>query len=302
MDGVRIGVALGTGGARGWCHIGALNALAELGIVPDVVAGCSMGALVGAAHAAGRLAALEEWARGLTLARMAGMLDVGLTSGGLVRGRELERVLGDIGVPEEIGDLERPFAAVATDIATGREVWLRKGRVHDAVRASIAIPGVISPHRVGSRWLLDGGMANPVPISVCRALGADVVIAVNPNARGFSRYWPPERRIARREDLAARLGQLLPVDMAAALGALIARDGDRPPGYADVIAASTTIMTETIRRARLAAEPPDVQIDVRILRIMVLELHRAAEAIEAGHAATMAEAETIMRAVEAASA
>src|SRR6056297_4008211 len=126
---MKLGLALGSGGARGWCHIGALLELDEMDLRPDVVAGCSMGALVGAAYTGGCLDALDEWARGLTRQSVMRLLDIRLSGGGLVQGAAITQVLGEIGVPERIEDLERPFLAVATDMESGREVWLQEGSV-----------------------------------------------------------------------------------------------------------------------------------------------------------------------------
>ena len=189
MAGPLIGLALGSGGARGWCHIGVLRGLEELGVRPDVVSGCSMGAVVGAAHASGRLDALEEWALGLTLGRFLKLISVDLAGGGLVDGQVIEDVLAEIGIAGNIEDLPRPFRAVASDMRTGREVWLREGPVGRLVRASAAIPGVFAPVRHDGRWLMDGGMTNPVPVSLARAMGAEIVIAVNPDAHLSGAVW-----------------------------------------------------------------------------------------------------------------
>ena len=160
---LKTGLALGSGGARGWCHVGVLRVLEKNGIEPDVVAGCSMGALVGAAWAAGKLDALEEWGRSLTPSRFLLHMDPALRHGGLMGGKAILDLLKEIGLPERIEDLEKPFIAVATDMETGREVWLQDGDLLDAIRASVSIPGVLSAHKVGSRWMLDGGMISPVP-------------------------------------------------------------------------------------------------------------------------------------------
>jgi NTE family protein len=177
----KIGIALGSGGARGWCHIGALRELAEEGIEPTIVAGCSMGALVGATYVAGALNALEEFARSLDWRKIAGYLDVQPVSGGLIEGRRIVDLLRAMKQDAPIESYTKAFTAVASDLGTGREIWLQNGSMVDAVRASIAIPGIISPLKLNGRWLLDGGMTNPVPVSACRAMGADIIIAVNPN-------------------------------------------------------------------------------------------------------------------------
>ncbi len=273
----KIGVALGSGGARGWCHIGVLKALAGIGVEPDVVAGTSMGAVVGAAFVGGRLAELEAWVRGLTPTRVVGLMDVKLGSGGLVRAREIETMLEGLGIAPRIEALGRPFAAIATDMETGREIWLDSGPTYRAVRASAGIPGVMTPVRHEGRWLLDGGLTNPVPVSAARALGAEVIIAVNPNAKRHGRFWhPPERK----EGANWMLSVLPP-----ALRESFAVNHDpelSTPNYFDVLTAAIDVMEDTIRRARFAGEPPHVQLNASLPSLTVLELYRGAEAIAEG--------------------
>lgn len=283
---MRVGIALGSGGARGWCHIGLLRALEEQGIVPDVVAGCSMGALVGAAWASGRLDALEDWARALTWQKFFGYLDLRVAGGGLVRGRAVLDLLAELGVPQSFPALARPFMAVATDMATGHEVWLKEGMVHDAVRASISIPGVFSPHRVRGRWLLDGGLINPVPVSACRALGADVTIAVNPNGRSEPVLWRSRKaepgfweKLGQPEfisKLTDPVRDILPAGRTEA-------PPEPAPHYLDVVSTSIDIMTDFLRKTRAASDPPHLSLAADLRSMSVLELHRADEAIEEGH-------------------
>lgn len=276
----KIGLALGSGGARGWCHIGVLRGLAALGVEVDVVAGTSMGALVGAAFAGGRLDALEDWARGLTQRKLVSLLDPSLRRGGLVEARQIETMLGEISLAERLEDLGLPFTAVATDMETGREIWLREGPSFHAVRASAGIPGVMSPIRIDGRWLLDGGLVNPVPVSAARALGAEIILAVNPNARRYGRFWEPP---APKPGFEAWVGQILPATLNETLG-IDPDAAGRPaePTYIDVLTAAIDVMTDTIRRARLAGEPPHVQLNAHLDGISVLELYRASEAIDEG--------------------
>lgn len=280
-----VGLALGSGGARGWCHIGVLRALDDIGVVPDITAGCSMGALVGAAYAGGCLDALEDWVSDLSPSRFVALLDIRPSSGGLVAGGQIMQLLKDLGLPDRIEDLPRPFAAVATDMETGREVWLREGSLADAVRASVALPGVISPHRVGGHWMLDGGLTNPVPVSLARAMGAEVIIAVNPNAKLHGKLWQrsPSTWETMLRDLPEGLAKLLGTEGGA----------DSPPGYADVVSTAIDVMTEQIRRARLAGEPPHVLLNADLSAMSVLEFHRGAEAIKAGRRAVQAQADWI---------
>ncbi|RMF34473.1 MAG: patatin [Alphaproteobacteria bacterium] len=263
-----------------------------LGVVPDLVAGASMGALVGAAWAAGRLDALEDWARAMTAGRYVKLIDVRPANGGLVQARKIAHVLHELGLPERIEDLPRSFAAVATDMESGREVWLREGSLTDAVRASVAIPGVISPHYFQDRWLLDGGLTNPVPVSLVRAMGASTVIAVNPCAKRGGRIWrAPEPKVPAWHELLARLPG---ARRGSVIQYLKPPDPSRhPPHYLDVIATAIDIMTEGIRRARLAGDPPDVMLPVLLEEMAVLDLHRAEPAIEAGRRAVLTQAEWI---------
>ncbi|AJE46334.1 patatin-like phospholipase family protein [Celeribacter indicus] len=278
-----IGLALGSGGARGLCHIGVLRELEEMGIVPGLVAGCSMGALVGAAWAAGRLDQLEAWMRAVSrrsFSRLA-LLDLGFSGGGLIQGREILALLEEIGLPERIEDLPVPFAAVATDLETGREVWLREGSLALAVRASVSMPGVIAPLYHQSRWLIDGGMVNPVPVSLARALGAEAIIASNPNARLDGRFWrapePPER-----SDGLSGFQAYLP-EAARALFAPPPETGKpQGPGYLEVLSASIDIMTDHIRRARLAGEPPQVLLSANLRDMTVFDFQEAERAIVDG--------------------
>ncbi|WP_296717939.1 patatin-like phospholipase family protein [Tistrella sp.] len=173
-----LGVALGSGSARGWAHIGVLNALSAEGVVPQVIAGASAGAVVGAFHAAGRLAEFEAWVRDLTRLKVVRLGDFRMGSGGLVGGDRLTAMLREAFGETRIEDLPVAFGAIATDLASGQEVWLTDGDLVDALRASMSIPGIFAPVRAGGRLLVDGGLVNPVPVSLCRHLGAEAVIAV----------------------------------------------------------------------------------------------------------------------------
>ena len=177
----RIGLVLGSGSARGWAHIGAIRALEDAGIRPDIVCGASIGALVGAAYVAGELDRLETWVRSLKMQTVVSFLDFSL-GGGLIKGEKLIDFFRAHFVDRDIRELERPYGAVATDLARGREIWLREGGVSDAVRASIALPGLFTPVAQNGAWLVDGGLVNPVPVSLARAMGADFIIAVDLNA------------------------------------------------------------------------------------------------------------------------
>ena len=277
----KIGLALGGGAARGWAAIGVVRRLHEAGIVPDVVAGTSMGAVVGACDLAGRLGCLETFALELTPRRVFSLLDLHLGGSGLINGDRLAALLADRLDDVRIEDLKRPFTAVATELATGHEIWLSSGRLVDALRASYALPGIFEPARVAGRVLVDGALVNPVPVSVCRALGADLVIAVNLATDTFAhgtvvQSLPAEASppAERDEGLADKVGRGL-------FRRIFAGDGDRP-GLTGVMMESFNIIQDRITRSRLAGDPPDVMISPRLGHIGLFDFHRADEAIDIG--------------------
>jgi NTE family protein len=255
---LKIGIALGSGSARGWAHIGVLRALEKAGIAPDIVCGTSIGALVGAVYADDDVAALEEWVTGLTWRKVLGFFDISF-NGGILKGAKLTGFLRDNFMEKEIAGLARPFAAVATDLHSGREVWLRKGSVVEAVRASIALPGLFSPWERDGRQLVDGALVNPVPVSLCRAMGADFVIAVDLGSNMIGRH---------------------------VVNAESGRRGKKQPNMIEVVTTSLNIMSTRITRSRLAGEPADAIITPRLGQLGLLDYHRAAEAIAEGRTAT----------------
>ena len=273
----RLAIALGSGSARGWAHIGVLRALLQAGITPDIVCGTSMGAFVGAAFASGSLDSLEGWARGLTRRDVLGFFDVSLGAGGLIKGEKLLGYTSRLFLDETFADLDKPFACVATDLASGREVWLREGRILDAVRASAALPGLLVPQLLDGRYLVDGGLVNPVPVSLCRALGADIVIAVD---LGMDTIGLRQRH----GDASAPVPAWRQT-----MGRWLGREGDGEdvarPSLADVVSNSIAIMQGRISRSRLAGEPADVLIAPRLGQLGLLDFHRAHEAIAAGRMA-----------------
>lgn len=289
----RLGLALGSGSARGWAHIGVIRALAEAGVKPDLVCGTSIGALVGAAYASNNLDHLEEWITELTLQRVVSFFDFSL-NGGMIKGTRLIDFFREHFRDRQITALPVEFAAVATDLASGREVWLRDGMLLDAVRASIALPGLFTPVKRDDHWLVDGGLVNPVPVSLCRALGADIVIAVDLNADLLGRHLKEptpaktkKRPAAEPERFAETLFARMQESLDAWLQPLL-EERDRSPSLFDTLASSINIMQVKISRSRLAGEPPDVLITPRLAHLGLLEFHRAPEAIEEGRQAVRA--------------
>ncbi|TXF11376.1 patatin-like phospholipase RssA [Pelomicrobium methylotrophicum] len=282
----KIGLALGSGSARGWAHIGVIRALEQAGVQPHIVCGTSIGALVGAVYVEGELDSLEEWVTGLTWQTVVGFLDVSLV-GGLIKGERLVEFFRRNFADADIADLPRAYSAVATDLESGNEVWLREGRVMDAVRASIALPGLFTPVQRDGRILVDGGLVNPVPVSLCRAMGADVVIAVDLNADLLGRHLRRLRADAVRaangepESWLQRVRESL-----AALHFMPAGSTDAGPSMLEVVASSINIMQVRITRSRLAGEPADLLITPQLAHIGLMEFHRAREAVAAGRRAT----------------
>jgi NTE family protein len=301
MTPLRIGVALGSGAGRGWAHIGALRALERAGLTPHVVAGTSVGALVGGLYAAGMLDRLEKWARDLNAFRIFRLLDLRPLSGGFVGGDKLLRAIRDNLGTTAIEALPKTVVAVATDLVTGHEVWLREGTVVDALHAAFALPGVFAPVSRGGRWLVDGALVNPVPVSVCRALGCQLVVAVNLNGDVLGK----KRDAA---DALAPAGydvfeHLVPAAGFAAAGGLPPESAPRrradvsAPNVLSVMVASLNIIQDRLSRSRLAGDPPDVLIAPRIGHIGLLEFDRAGEAIEEGAAAVERALPTIRDAI-----
>jgi NTE family protein len=284
-----LGLALGGGAARGFAHIGIMRTLLANGIVPDVVVGTSIGAAVGGAYAAARLDALENWARSLQGVRnILGYLDIRLDGSGLIGGEKLASRLEEAIGETLIEDLPMKYASVATEIRTGHEIWLTRGRLVEAMRASYALPGIFSPVMIGDRWLVDGALVNPVPVSAARALGAEIVIAVNLSTdifthattihahgampapvapvteetqakRRFPRIFSPERTVKR--EFFGSAGR---------------------PGISSVMVDAFNIMQDRITRARLAGDPPDLLITPRVGQFGWFDFHRAEDLIAHG--------------------
>ena len=293
--GPSIGLVLGSGAARGFAHIGVMRALLAHGIKPDIIVGTSMGALVGGCYATNQLDALETWSRSLTMRRIIGYLDVKIGGSGLISGgrlaTELQASIGEA----DIEKLPIRFAAIATEIGTGHEVWLTRGSLSLAVRASYALPGIFAPVHLGGRWLVDGALVNPVPVSAARALGARVVIAVNMDADRFGRGTTIASHGSEADDAAPAASAEPPRNGLARLRGIFGAeralkrqmiDDDARPSFSTVMIESFNIMQDRLTRMRLAGDPPDVHITPRVGHIGWLDFHHAAEAIEVGRAAT----------------
>jgi NTE family protein len=280
----KIGLVLGSGSARGWAHIGVVRELVAMGIEPDIVCGASTGALVGAIYVKGKLDLLESWARTMSTLDVVKYFDVRLViGGGFVEGKWLMDFLRTRFGEGEIESLPKPFGAVATDLKTGQEVWFRNGPLWDALRASISIPGFVTPARINNQWLVDGGVVNPVPVSLCRAMGAETIIAVNLNSDIVGRRFDEKTRPSGAKISKKRSAQVEFLEKLAVR--LKQRVSSTTPGLFDVLAGSINIMQDRITTSRLVDHPPDVLITPHLAHIGMLEFDRASEAIEEGREA-----------------
>jgi NTE family protein len=282
-----IGLALGGGAARGFAHIGVMRTLIANGIVPDVIVGTSIGAVVGGCYAAQELDGLEKWARGLTMRGILSYLDINLSGSGLIRGGHLSTRLEEGLADKRIDDLPIRFAAIATEFETGHEIWLTRGRMADALRASYALPGIFPPVRVGGRWLVDGALVNPVPVSAARALGARLVIAVNLNSDLLGRgAIISDFGSDAADDAAAHKPNGLRSVFSGTSSLRQFLGGHGRPGIPTVMVEAFNVMQDRITRSRLAGDPPDVLISPRLGRVGWFDFHRAADAIALGTEAT----------------
>lgn len=297
----KIGLALGSGSARGWAHIGVIEALTKSGVEIDCIAGTSIGAVVGAVFASGNLDNLKEVVLQFDWKQILGFLDVVFPKSGLIDGKKVTDFLRHHVQEKAIEDLATPFCAVSTNLADGQEVVIRKGDLIEAVRASISVPGIFTPVKKDGMVLIDGGLVDPVPVSVVRSMGADQVIAVDLNSdivsrRGSGRTSPsihPDKgpgRIVQSKVLAElnkKVSALRQQAMAQA-GQWLSRDP--MPNIFEVLQESIHIMEARITETRLRLDPPDLLIQPNLGHIKLMEFNRAQEAIDAGYKETMRKA------------
>jgi NTE family protein len=266
--------------ARGWAHLGILRVLMREGLNPNVITGTSIGAVVGGCYVSGKLDELETFARSLSRRRLMGLLDFSIGGSGLIGGDRLRRLLESNLSATRIEELPTRFAAVATELGTGHEIWLTRGPLIDALRASYALPGIFNPVKLGGRWLMDGALVNPIPVSAARALGAEVVVCINLNN---------DARQARGTVIAThdRASEDTPsAEVAQGLRGFFGRRSDGAPGIGTVMVDAFNITQDRIARSRLAGDPPDLMIAPKLGKLGLFEFHRAAEAIDIGMEAT----------------
>ena len=279
---VKVGIAFGAGVAKGWAHLGVIMRLDEAGIVPDVVAGASIGALAGGCHVAGKTDELVGFARALTRRRVFSLLDFSWRGSGLISGNKLGQMLQDELGETRIEDLDRPFICIGTELTTGHEIWMQKGNLVTAMRASYALPGVFKPIHFNDMWLIDGAVVNPLPVSACRAMGARVVIAVNLNSEAFGTgtviQAPVENGNGGAEmDKADTAEQARAAFLHQLLGS-----SSQGPGITTVLVAAFNISQDRLARSRLAGDPPDVIIAPKLPNIGLFDFDKADQCIEAG--------------------
>jgi len=285
---LTIGLALGSGSARGWSHIGVIKELAELGIVPDIVCGTSVGALVGASYVSGNLDKLEDWARSLSKFDAAKFIDINFSLKAFVNVEKFHLFLNEyVGSDDAlIEDYQKHYATVATELTSGREVWLMKGSIVEAVWSSMSMPSLFPAAKVNNRWLVDGGLVNPVPVSVCRALGADIVIAVNLNSDLMGRHRKPTQDVVKadKSETDKSVTDKL-TSFAKEYSSSFFSNGnadDEPPGLLDAIADSINITQDRITRSRMAGDPADIVLTPKLSDVGLLEIYRADETIAEG--------------------
>lgn len=293
----KIGLALGSGSARGMSHIGVINALEDIGVYPDVIAGCSVGSLVGASYATSNLKKLESWALSMSESKIRKFLKININASGFINAKELQDLFDKtIGLESlTFDDMDKTFGAVATNLNTGKEVWLKEGSVHDALWSSMAFPGLFPSVLKNNRWLVDGGLVNPVPVSLCRALGADVVIAVNLNSDIISRYSVEEDEnstldVSNDENLWERAK----VEIKNTFN-IVKTNGNsiKEPSSLEMISNAIHIMSSNLTSGRLAGDPPDVLLQPRLQNIGLLQIYKAKESIAEGYACVQRMAEEI---------
>jgi NTE family protein len=287
----RIGLALGSGSARGWAHIGAIRALEERGVKPDLICGSSIGALVGAFYASGDLDKLEAWVTSLAWTTVLRLMDL-TWRGGLIRGQRLFNLFRLTFEDRDISQLPIPYGAIATELASGREIWLREGNVLDAVRASCAMPGLFTPVMRNDSLLVDGGLVNPVPVSMCRALGADIVIAID---LSWGKLGPYRDRNPGKKGSVQEGGAVVTREMPGWIGRVRTgwlermkkkvKDEVTMPSIFEVFTTALDIVEMKVARSRLAGDPADVMITPLLPDFGTMEFHRATEAIAEGRAA-----------------
>jgi NTE family protein len=292
----KVGLALGSGAARGLAHLGVIEALRESGIHIDYLAGTSIGALVGAFLATNQINNLKEIALGLNWKEIIGFFDIVFPRAGLIDGKKISKWLKNYIFPQKIEELAIPFATVATDIISGKEVILDKGDVITAIRASISVPGIFTPIRINKYLLVDGGLINPVPVRVIRDIGAEIIIAINLSGHFFPKIDRSKERkgFHIEKDMYYREVNLKKFKKEINnLGGWVSKEP--LPNIFEIILSSIYVVEQQITRYRLALDKPEVVIEPKVGGIGFLDFHRAPEMIKEGYQVTKKKIEEIKR-------
>jgi NTE family protein len=278
----KIGLALGSGSSRGWSHIGIIKTLSEIGIEPDIVCGTSIGALVGASYVSGNLDKLEKWVCSLSKLETARFFEINTSLTGFVNTEKFHKFLNENVASDDVSieNLSMQYGAISTDLKSGREIWLTEGSLVNAVWASISLPGLFPAIRRNTHWLVDGGLVNPVPVSVCRAMGADIVIAVNLNGDIVGKHLIEQEEESESDKSSSGLAHIIREYTNSLFSSF--RETDQIPSLFDAIAGSLNIAQDRITRSRLAGDPPDILLSPKLSHIGLLEFYRAREAISEG--------------------
>ena len=286
-----LGIALGGGMARGFAHIGVLKALNRHDIYPTIIAGTSIGAVVGGCYLAGKLDDLEEWGRSLNRFKILSYLDFRVRSAGLVGGKRLKDTLEQHFDGMNIEDLPHSYVAIATDLLTGHEVWLRRGNIMDAMTASFALPGIFPPVHMDERNLVDGALVNPCPISPCQAMGARMTIAIDLNTDLIGKAAKPGDGYQTVAGFDVFDSKDVPPEeqkkfKSSSLSRRLFRRENNDPSLFGVMISGLGILQDRLTRSRLAGEPPDIHIKPPVGHIGLLEFEKCNELIELGEEAT----------------
>ena len=296
-----IGLALGSGASRGWSHVGVIKALLREGVEPEVVCGTSVGAMVGGSYVAGNLEKLEEWVLGSSRSDVLRFFDLKFSQAGFVNVERMRRFLHSYVGAEDVNieDLPKKYVAISADLDNGREFWFREGGLAHAVRASMAMPGLFPAVRHNDRWMVDGGLVNPVPVSACRALGAEVVIGVNLNSdivgKRLRKTVPATPEPEPQEGVLSSLKQ----QAKQYSNSLFPQDENKaePLSLIGAVSSSINIFQDRITRSRLAGDPADVVLSPKLGDMGILEFSRAAEAMEEGEECVQTALPEIRRAI-----
>ena len=286
---MKVGLALGSGSARGFSHIGIIDCLLDQGIVPDVVAGTSIGSIVGACYVTGHLDRLRKQALAINGLNWTTFFNPSFSIDGWINLHQMQMFLVKSGVERKqkrIEDLKIPFGTVTCDLMSGKEIWITKGPVFDSVWPSMAMPGVFPPvEGPEGRWYIDGGIVNPVPVSLCRALGADVVIAVNLNNDLLRRVDIKKQEKAEHKKKPSEVAKIFAKakNLIPAIKKEVESDKPKPPDFFETISRSINIAQDRITKTRLAGDPPEIILCPKVSDIGLLETYRAEEAIRAGY-------------------